>query len=672
MLIASVILYLLLSVVFCRAFFGKFSLANYLITFFITTYATNILICETLSLLGILNNLYFYFGLQTLFTALFTFLVMKNWSLTWQDLLPQKMEKIDFLSALLSLFIAIPLLVLLLVGLHTAPNNLDSLHTHLPRIYYWLQHGSLANWASSNLWQAIYPINANLQGLWIFLFGHDEHLFFLVSWFALLITCVSVYQIARVFHFTRHQALVSALVVLTIPAAVLQTYSFQNDLSVTAMVIVAIYLFVLYFQSKQISQLALALLSLAIATGIKQTGFMVLPAITLWVLYKIFKRQFEKKHLIYLLLFPAFFLLFSSYQYIQNKIDFGSFFGINVLNGQTETANSVLNKFEYNIPRYAYNTLSVDGLNRPLAESLTVIKASVFKAISSFMHINLESTDYLTPGFDPSERFSYSTIPDLTEDTSWLGPLSVLLAILALIVIVFKKDKERKEYLLFCLVLFFSYSLAILIQRPGWDPYQGRYFILALIPIIPLVGICIPDKGFFKFFTLFLVTISFAILSFNICCFNESKPILTAQTMTTWQNSFFLQLPKNNKIEKQFRSVSILISNKLVKTLPQRSSILEIPYYNQLFYSNHSSLDDFNMITSHLTSTQPLWLDISQSILEYPLFGINHARDLYPISNPDQTSLNGYLLIQNDRTADMQNFLLVDSNNTYSLYQRVK
>jgi len=603
-------------------------------------------------------------------------LVIKFSNLNWKDLFPKKDEKkqkIDFLSLLLGIFISLPLLILLVVGLQTPPNNLDSLHTHLPRIYYWLQHASLSIWPATDKAQFVYPINANLQGLWLFLFSQNEFLFFLVSWFSLIIIVMSVYQIARLLRFTRHQAMISCLVVLSIPVALLQVYSFQMDLAATAALMVTIYLLTSYINNRSKPKLILSMLMLAISLGIKQTAFFTLPALSIWILYSIIVKRFERKHLLYLLLLPVFFFLFSSFQYIQNLVNYKSFFGVqDVFYGQNMSAGNLIEKASYNIPRFAYNFLSVDGLGQNAANALTSIKETAFKATFSLFQLNLENEVFLQPGYDPGERFRYATIQPLTEETTWFGPLSVTLTLISFFLIFFQKDPQRKEYLLFSIFLFGSFFIAIIFQRLGWDPYQGRYFLLAFIPFMPIIGICLPSKKFYKSIFTFLISACFLALTLVTCTMNLSKPIFTESTAVNIQNECLLRLTNNNFIENSFKHVIINIPNTLFKKLPQRQSILSIPYYDQMFFSSNSNLIDFNMVNTFLPAHEPLYLKISVSIIEYPLFGINITRNLYPITDAQETPVNGYLLVENDSYAGLENFHLVTSNDTYSLIQRTK
>ena len=674
MLIASILQYLLLALIVNRAIDSKISFSRLLVFFYLIAFSLNIFISQILSFSSQLNNRYLYFSLQTFLVVLLIWFVKRKSHISWIDLLPQNNrpeEKLNFLSGLMVGITSLSFLVLFLIGIQTPPNNLDSLHTHLTRVYYWLQHGNFLSWPALGTAQLYYPINANIQALWIFLFGHNEKLFFLVPWFSLLVIATGIYHIGRELKLSQNQALVSCMVLLTIPAAVLQAYSFQNDVAVGALIITFIAFTLTHIRTHDLKYLIIALLGLALSLGTKQTAFMVLPALLLWLLYTALTHKIGKEHLPHLGWLIVFFLLFSSYKYIQNIVEFGSFFGSSdVTAGQKFTLSGLEQKAEYNVPRYLYNFLSVDGLPNSLAVPITNLKENAFRKISDKLHLDLENEVFLQPGYDPSEKFSYSRIPLLTEDTSGFGPLSVLLVVISFFLILFRKDKERKEYLFFTLVLAVSYFCAILLQRPGWDPYQGRYFILAIIPALPIVGVCFPKAKIVNEILQVVFIIIYCSLAFTIIFINNTKPIITAHTMANWQNRYVLTLPSDTKIQKYVKNKATKTTNNWIQDLPQRESILSSSYYDQLYYSASSNITDIQFLNANIESTQALYLLISQSPLEYGLFGINQTRELFPIKNPATVPLKGILLTKKDQATELTGFSLISANGLYELYQR--
>ena len=329
MLFISILLYLVTALLVCMVVFQKLTFSKILISFFITTFSINVLIGEFLSLFQQLNNAWLYLAIQLVFcAALSAVLVIRN-KIKWRDLVQSNLiSKSNFrgFEYILLGLISASLAVLFFVGINTPPNNLDSLHTHLTRIYYWLQHGSLANWAATGFFQLNYPINAHLQGLWLALLGGKEQLFFLVPWFSLVTICCTVYETSRLLDFSPRQSLFGVLVLMCFPVVLLQTYSFQNDLPVVALIAIAGWSLLNYQKSKRLVDLASVLLPLALALGVKQTAFFVLPIFLVAAIFMLVKKQVEKKHLAWLSLFVVFFMIFSFFKYAQNLACLSLFF----------------------------------------------------------------------------------------------------------------------------------------------------------------------------------------------------------------------------------------------------------------------------------------------------------------------------------------------------------
>ncbi len=165
------------------------------------------------------------------------------------------------------------------VGIMTSPNNLDSLATHFCESITGLQHGSLESWPASTQFQLYYPVNAHFQGTWLFLFGGSEKLFFLVQWFSYLIILILTYEIGIFLGSRRVVAMFCALLCLGFRWRCLQTYSFQGDLTVAALILAGIYFLFTYRYVGEPKLLFSAMLSLALAMGTKQTAYFTLPVL---------------------------------------------------------------------------------------------------------------------------------------------------------------------------------------------------------------------------------------------------------------------------------------------------------------------------------------------------------------------------------------------------------
>jgi hypothetical protein len=531
-----------------------------------------------------------------------------------------------------------------------------------------LQHGSLNFWNSPNPTQLIYPINAHIQGLWLFLMGHSEYLFFLVQWFSLIVITASSYEISRSLGFSSIQSLISALIGLSFPVVLLQIFSAQGDLTVTALVMTFIFFLMMFIQSKKILFLWISCLSIILAVGTKQTALFILPMAGLVILFLLITNKKLKLFLKSSWLLLLLFIVFSSFQFIQNLVNTGTPFGLeSLLIEKYSSSTQVIQKALYVIPRFTYQFVGVDGLPRSIQPIIVQAKKSVFQSILDPLGLDLEKEVFIPPGFDDSEIFHYNTIPTLTEDNAWFGPFAFLLLPAAIVFAFFSKNKQRKKYALVCTINSLVYTFLIFIQRPGWDPYQGRYFILAVIPFVPLVSMLIPKQKWVRNVVIAILLPISMLLIINTLFYNDSKPIITARTQNDVINSFISPLPENNGFQK-FVKKSLLkftypneYSSKLV-------NIYEATYYDRLFYSNKSLSKDIEFINQHIPEGEPIAVMIPRGPLEYALFGKNRSRSLYPISKINDAG-PGFILTINSLNIDPASKLkLLAMNKNYSIY----
>ncbi len=279
MLILSILIFAYTAFLVSKWVFKEISPGKFLIVFYLTVYSVNVLVFEFLSLIHRLNDKSLFILVQALLCGMIV-LALKYWGDV--SLLPRiSFRWVNWGAGEYILFSFIALIMggFFNVGIMTSPNNLDSLATHLLRIYYWLQHGSLESWPASTQFQLYYPVNAHFQGTWLFLLGGSEKLFFLVQWFSYLVTLILTYEIGIFLGNRRVVAIFCALLCLGLPVALLQTYSFQGDLTVAALILAGIYFLYTYRYAGEPPLLFAALLSLTLAMGTKQTAYFTLPVL---------------------------------------------------------------------------------------------------------------------------------------------------------------------------------------------------------------------------------------------------------------------------------------------------------------------------------------------------------------------------------------------------------
>ncbi len=410
------------------------------------------------------------------------------------------------------------------------PNTFDSMTCHLSRVGYWLQHGSLEPWPSANILQIIYPINAQTQIYWTVLLWGTDQLVGFAQWIATPASMVAIYGIARILGYGRRQALFGSLIWATLPEILLQSTSTQNDLIAAALFTSGIYFFYLGITSDQKGPLLYSGLALGLALGTKQTVFFMFPGLFLAVLFLwIWKGKSVSSPLaVWVLSTCIAFALVGCYMYALNFLRLGNPFGPSALVSQYG-GETRISRFEYlsiNSARYLYQACDLTGLPYVITTPLAKLKAAAGTAIFSALNVPVSSgsTTLSTVKF----VLSNEVVPH--EDTSWFGPLGILLLLPASLY-QFGAGFLRKDPLKLGLTLM-SLSLLVFVAsyRGGWTPYQGRYFVLAATLCAPFLSAFARDGSGQKFLRLIAIGIALSTLAWTTG-FNYLKPLIGSRTI---------------------------------------------------------------------------------------------------------------------------------------------
>jgi hypothetical protein len=171
-----------------------------------------------------------------------------------------------------------------LIAVMAPPNTWDSLTYHMARCGHWIDNRSVAPYATHTLRQLSSGVVAEFVITRVMLLSGSDRWVNLVHWscFVLCIAGVSAI-VAELGGSVRSQAL-AALFAATLPMAILQATSTQNDLVVAAFLVSAAYFGLLScrvgFQSSVLFGLAT---SVGLAAGTKGTAFLLGPPLLVWV-----------------------------------------------------------------------------------------------------------------------------------------------------------------------------------------------------------------------------------------------------------------------------------------------------------------------------------------------------------------------------------------------------
>lgn len=506
-------------------------------------------------------------------------------------------------------------------------NNMDSLSTHLSRIVFWYQHGSFFPWPTFAFNQVSYPVNAQLQTYWTLLFLNNDLLVGSVQWLAVLVSSVGVLGMARIFGYNPRQSAFAALLFLSFPLVALQSTTTQTDLVTVAFFIPAVYFLIVGMRDRRYSPLLLSAISVGLGIGVKKSYFILLPILGILVVLSLL--QFGKRSLKQLVLWSLSLVVgvafLGAYGYVVNLKYFGGLFGsptyINDLieTPQVETeapkvmpslipltehptsssvrgrddstsGRDVLLELVYNVPRLFYQALDTSGLPGPLDGY--VHKAKMVVARSFFHWIGfdeIEGTAYTASG----HRFSFTPKNVNEESYAWYGPLSVLLILPALIYGIWRGLRERFYLLAAPGIAFFIFLPLEILFRPGWDPFQGRYFAPLVALCAPLMAMWFKEKGYATYewliggLAVIVVVVTFL--------YNPSKPTLGkyVDDRQAWGTDRIF-----------------------VQTIQRKNE-------RQMYY----------MVEEYVPADSTLGYYIPFFIMDYPLFGEHLNRRLVPIQN---------------------------------------
>jgi hypothetical protein len=398
----------------------------------------------------------------------------------------------------------------------SAPNNYDSLTYHLPRVVHWIADKSLANYPTSVLRQLTSSPGAEFAICHNMLLSGDDHGVNLVQLYAFYGCIFGVIALSRSMKLPKEVQLLSGLFAASIPMAMLQGSSTQNDLT-AAFWLVCLF----YFVSKIVGTTyatGLKYFALASCAGIafglaaltKGTAYMLAFPVMLYVasVYTMRLKWRALPALAILAIIP----LALNLGYFQRNI--GSFgtpldpfnsgkFGTSVMT-ESFGVRDLFSIFIRNLSLQAqtsdpsWNNL----LERQMGHLLSAIHVGLSDPATSFYGLKYAISLYTT-----SDDFAGS-------------PIHLLYGLLFLLLLLYKKflPPGTRYY-----AITTACGATLFMSCLKWQPWNTRLELPALILFCPLLALTvkyIPNIGF-KYFTVLLLFAS------SIPCLlsNSSRPL---------------------------------------------------------------------------------------------------------------------------------------------------
>jgi hypothetical protein len=420
-----------------------------------------------------------------------------------------------------------------------AITNYDSLTAHMARVMYYRQFGKVGYFGANYWAQDMHPYVLPFLQLTLIKLTNWENSAIFIQWFSLILTSIfsglACYKISG----NKFSAAIASLLTFFFVNAVVQATTTQNDLVLTAIISIQLYVSVSGI-SKSRKFLFLWFLFL-LGLGVKQTFILYqLPILFSFLWHE----KFDFKSLfLHIPVFRLFFLtILVGPLFLFHMIDcyrnIGSPFGFkDVLDSHSFLSSDflfIIKAGSRNFIRYLFDFFTLDGLNAYPSISTYLLKivnffkwnvACIIKPLTG----DLEKGSEIRVGFFYLKSFS---VEDSSSFWGPLGPLLVFPFFLFSIISDFRKNQlESISIMGLCILfIFFTQSYSSL-----YDMWRGRYFNEAIPFASCLTAIFIQNNFaniYIRSWTIFGLILA-GLGSFGAIYFRKNNAIITRKESTS-------------------------------------------------------------------------------------------------------------------------------------------
>ena len=271
------------------------------------------------------------------------------------------------------------------------------------------------------------------------------------------------------------------------------------DIFIGTLILCGIYLFIIFLKENDKAAFYFSALSLALAMGTKTTAIIAIPSIAIVfgiITLKYKKEYFGKITFSYTGLLILNFLIFSSYNYILNFLEFGNFiscpeqFAINKFQGGIKGYICTLIKYFFVIFDFS-GINNFDWYNNFISNIETKVLALINETSNSYM------SKYFPKNFEFNE--------DVSALTSGLGAIGLLCFAPSLIISLNKKT--NKNLFLFAIGIAFIINVLIFARVMVYTSYNLRYLLTFIVISSPILALSYikSNKNIFKWIIFFIM-----------------------------------------------------------------------------------------------------------------------------------------------------------------------
>jgi len=492
--------------------------------------------------------------------------------------------------------------ITLYIALKAPPNNFDSMTYHMARIPHWIQNQNIRYYPTSIPRQNYSLPLAEFSILHLQLLSKGDHFANSIQWFSFLMAILSSSLIAKQLKLSPQGQWIAGALTATLPMAILQSTSTQNDLVVGLFCLVFAYFLGKLARKPSLDSAIFTALAMGLALGTKGTAYIYCAGIGLGI--------------------GGFALFGKNWQEIKRL---SMSYGMIIIIALTLNTGIYLRNWQlYRHPLITSNErVLVDKVSIKILGA-NLVRNSVMNLASPIQPLNrvLERGTGWLLGYqtnNPASTFQntqFALTFSINADDAGNG-LHFVLILLAVFIVPWMKSENGKDinrYLLTLLFTFLIYSLAF-----KWQPWGGR-----LQTPLFLLGTVVPALVLDKLFSTNLlpgiILAVFFLTSIPYLVMNRIRPLLPLWEDSTvfvdpaGKRKFLTGLERAPALSRQLDSfVSIFYEGRSVVFTERR----------QLYFlSNFDLYDPYRLVGHYLRNTpaRQIGLIMDSNDWEYPIW----------------------------------------------------
>ena len=420
-----------------------------------------------------------------------------------------KKDKILMIMAFGFVFFIISVIIL---NVFLPVNGADALTYHLNRASYWLFQGNLNHFTISDDRNLVMPINSEILYLWNLLFFKNDIGLYFISFIGYIGVIFSIYNILQYFGFSNRRKLWSVFILSSFASVMAQVSSLETDVLIAGIILSSITLFLYALKDKSHSVIYFSSLAYALAMGTKSPAVIAFPGVFLlfaYFSYKDLKKECYKPLVSFLIFLFINFMVFSSYNYILNFIDYKSFLG-------SESARAIhgftggFKAYIANYIRYIFMMFDFSGFKYSEYVGEHIINAKL--AIFNFLHIPEDLGVSM-----PDNNIINNRFLNVKVGTGLLGFLVFLPAVLTSVILGFVRKNSKKITAVQAFGIMFFINVGVMSGVLAYMVFSIRFLTFLVLLSCPVLALSyIRRTNIIKLLLLFFVMSYFLVMSVNL------------------------------------------------------------------------------------------------------------------------------------------------------------